>query len=506
MVVRSNSPVLGTADELDPALRSMPYWSLFLLFLKFGVLAWGGPMAQIDMLKSHFVDRLGWISKSKFNRVLAVYQALPGPEATELACYFGMMSRGRPGAVIAGLGFLLPGFLLMLLFSFLYVKFGITSPVVAKSLAAMQVCVAAMVIRAVHRISETALLDHDSNALSVPLLLLSIFAALQNVAGINFGITLLYGGLVYALLSESLKRLHNSAPSQEEGRREGDGDMGSTLEISVAMEDMGNADNSHVASPTPETHLTDSTRPSTSSPVGSASNFWDNASVGRWMCCSLDSSLPWFIATATVLCVGIGVVVILRATVGIGFLGVGNGPKGGMIGSNSLWGLFALGLLAGLLTFGGAYTAIPFVQQDAVLAGQWISAQTFLDGIAVTQIIPAPLVMFSTFVGYIGAGFPGALLMTLGMFLPAFSFTLIGHNFFEHIVKVHTIRAFLDGVTGSVMGLIAVTAAQLLKDTVISPTTAAMFGLCLAALYAFKSPWTSPLLVVSAAIMGQVSL
>jgi chromate transporter len=452
---------LGNADELDPVLREMPYITLFLTFLKFGIMAWGGPMAQIDMLRSHFADRLQWISKAKFNRVLAVYQALPGPEATELACYFGMMSRGRPGAVLAGIGFLLPGFVLMLIISVLYVRFGIQNPEVAKSLSSMQLCVAAMVIRAVHRISETALLRRDLQGISIPLLLLAIFSALQSVAGINFAISLIFGGLIYAFYSKAESEHHRAVSAN----------LSAADSSQFELETIGERPISTIPQQAP-----------------------------------FRSTYTWYIATAVLVIGGTALALVLRYSVGLKWLGGGGAPTGGMIASNSLLGLFLLGLLAGLLTFGGAYTAIPFVQQDAVVAGQWITPEAFLDGIALTQVIPTPLVMFSTFVGYIGKGFPGAILMTIGMFIPAFSFTLIGHNFFERIVNIQMIHAFLDGVTGSVIGLIAVTAAQFVKDTVSVAVAAILFGLCLASLYAFKSPWLSPLLVCSAAIVGQVLL
>ena len=65
------------------------------------------------------------MTSERFNRVLAVYQVLPGPEAHELCVYFGMLSRGRIGGVLAGLGFMLPGFALMFLISWLYVRFGL---------------------------------------------------------------------------------------------------------------------------------------------------------------------------------------------------------------------------------------------------------------------------------------------------------------------------------------------------------------------------------------------
>lgn len=89
-----------------------------------GLRAWGGPMAQIAMLKHDLVEVGKWVSPPRFMRAYAAYQVLPGPEATELCCYFGYIAKGRGGAFLAGLGFLLPGFFLMLLASYLYTLFG----------------------------------------------------------------------------------------------------------------------------------------------------------------------------------------------------------------------------------------------------------------------------------------------------------------------------------------------------------------------------------------------
>ena len=126
--------------------------------------------------------------------------------------------------------------------------------------------------------------------------------------------------------------------------------------------------------------------------------------------------------------------------------------------------LFKTGLTGGLVTFGGAYTAIPVIRDVATGPHGWMDNQQFLDGIAIGGVLPAPLVIFATFVGYLGGGFNGALLMTLGMFLPAFSFTLIGHELFERLVARKGIHAFLDGVACAVCGIIAATAVVLLLD------------------------------------------
>src|SRR5687768_15713909 len=110
-----------TASEGPPRES---YGRLFLRFLRFGAVAWGGPVAQIAVIREELVERERWVSRERFNRVLAVYQALPGPEATELCVYFGHLARRRIGGFVAGLGFLLPGLTLMLGVSWAYVRFG----------------------------------------------------------------------------------------------------------------------------------------------------------------------------------------------------------------------------------------------------------------------------------------------------------------------------------------------------------------------------------------------
>jgi chromate transport protein ChrA len=115
----------------------------------------------------------------------------------------------------------------------------------------------------------------------------------------------------------------------------------------------------------------------------------------------------------------------------------------GICPSPSLINLFLLGLVAGSLSFGGAYTAIPFIQVEAVLKGRWLPQNVFLDCIAIGNVLPAPLVIFATFVGFqgglvdgsLGNAFAGAVIITLGMFLPCFVFTIAGHELLEKLVR-----------------------------------------------------------------------
>ena len=110
-----------TSRTDDADVPALSLTALFLKFLGFGALAFGGPVAQIAMLRAALVEDERWITPARFNRLLAVLQVLPGPEAHELCVHLGMIARGRLGGIVAGLGFMLPGFMLMLVAGWLYV-------------------------------------------------------------------------------------------------------------------------------------------------------------------------------------------------------------------------------------------------------------------------------------------------------------------------------------------------------------------------------------------------
>lgn len=146
------------------------------------------------MLKHKLVDDEKWITHDHFNHVLAVYQVLPGPEATELCCYFGMLSRGRLGSITAGTGFVLPGFILMFLCSVLYTTFGLKFLPVLAAFTAIQPAVCAMMFRAVHMIAKDALVTNW-------LLFVGVISTVQTAVGFNFVITLVVAGIFHTLVT-----------------------------------------------------------------------------------------------------------------------------------------------------------------------------------------------------------------------------------------------------------------------------------------------------------------
>ncbi len=400
------------SDEAPTSVPQLSYAKIFGRFLRFGFLAWGGPVAQIAMIRRELVEEERWVSSSRFNRLLAVYQVLPGPEAHELCVFFGTLPKGRLGGFLAGLGFMLPGFVLMFALSWLYLSTNITQTVAAAAFLGVQPAVIALIVRAVHRIGGHVLLDRW-------LWGIAIIAGLAALVGTPFWITLPFAGLAYVFAAR-----HQLVPA----------------------------------------------------------------------------------GLLTAVLVGIG---LYFAWSTFGGLMSGTAPVAQAVAEQkpSLVELFFSGLKAGLLTFGGAYTVIPFLREDAVGNG-WMTDAQFLDGLALSGILPAPLIIFSTFIGYFGGGPLGAIVMTIGIFLPAFSFSLFFHNQLENLVDNDRIRTFLEGVSAGVVGLIAATTLELGYKTLVNVpgvlAPLAILGASLAALYVFKAKTTIVWVVLAAAVAGLV--
>lgn len=397
-------------DDAASGIPQQSLWALFLRFLRFGALAWGGPVAQIGMLRQALVEQERWIPPAQFNRALALYQVLPGPEAHELCVYFGLQARGRIGGVVAGLGFMLPGFVLMLVLAWWYVRHGLQMAALDGVLAAVQAVVAALIARAVVRIGGHVLVDRG-------LWVIAVLALGAHLAGVHFAVVLLGAGVLHVLAQAGWRR--------------------SAACLAAAAG------------------------------IAIAARVLDAGGLPGFDALSATAPHPAHALQAT-----------------------------------SVLALFGAGLQAGLLTFGGAYTVIPFLQRDAVVDGAWMSNAQFLDGLALSGLLPAPAVIVATFVGYIGGGLPGALAMTAGVFGPAFALTVLGHDALERLVQRPRVHAVLDGVTAGVVGLIAGTTLALMRASLGNVQAGVLFALALAVLFATRARLVIPMLVLGAAVWG----
>jgi chromate transporter len=124
-------------------------------------------------------------------------------------------------------------------------------------------------------------------------------------------------------------------------------------------------------------------------------------------------------------------------------------------------------LKTGLLSFGGAYASLVFVQRGAVAEHHWLSDGQLLDGVALSVATPGPFMLFTTFVGYIASGVIGAVLATFFVFLPSFIFVIVGVHYVEKVRDNRKIQAFLAGVSAAVVGVIAVVSLDLIPEALV---------------------------------------
>jgi chromate transporter len=164
--------------------------------------------------------------------------------------------------------------------------------------------------------------------------------------------------------------------------------------------------------------------------------------------------------------------------------------------------IFLEGLKAGLLTFGGAYTVVPFLHDSAVEGHHWLTESQFIDGLAIGGILPAPLIIFSTFVGYLAGGLLGALLMTLGIFIPAFVFPIFLHRQLVAIAENERLHLFLLGVAAGVIGLIAAVTVEILEASIVDVYTAVLALSAFLALNKWHSKLTVLYVVAACGAMG----
>jgi len=204
----------------------------------------------------------------------------------------------------------------------------------------------------------------------------------------------------------------------------------------------------------------------------------------------------------------VALVVVATAVLAWSLHGVGIQPAATPVaasGSAGALALFLAGLKGGLLTFGGAYTAIPYVRADTVGRG-WLSDASFLDGVALAGTLPAPLVIFATFAGYIAGGLEGALAITAGMFLPAFAFSLVLYERLEAIVENPALHRSLAAVAAAVVGVIGATWLQLgwsiwARTEQILPALA-LFAAALASAWRLKGKLATPAIVAAGGLIG----
>lgn len=368
-----------------PVPQAVPFRDALRFWVKLGFINFGGPTGQIAIMHEELVERRRWIGEEQFLHSLNFAMLLPGPEAHQLAIYVGWLLNGGPGAFAAGIFFLLPALVLMVVLSWVYAVFGNVSWVsgIFEGLAWGVVgIVAAALVRIAGRALRTGLMLAVAAA---SFLALYVFA-------VPFPFVVLFAAAI-GLLGGA--RLPGAFRNPERSEPEA------------------------AAASGPET-----VRPT-----------WPRA--------------------ARVL--GVGLAVWLAP---LALVGVAAGP-GSVLADEALF----FGFMA-LVTFGGAYAVLAYVNQAAVLRFGWLTAGEMAVGLSLAETTPGPLILVVVFVGFVAAyrspgglgpvaaGVAGALVTAWATFVPSFLWIFLGAPSVERLRGNVRLSAALSTITAGVVGVI----------------------------------------------------
>ena len=174
----------------------------------------------------------------------------------------------------------------------------------------------------------------------------------------------------------------------------------------------------------------------------------------------------------------------------------------GVGGDNVLLQILAFFTKAGAFVFGSGLAIVPFLHQGVVQQFAWLTEQQFVDAVAVAMITPGPVVITVVFIGYLVAGFGGAVMAAIGIFLPVYLFTIIPAPWFSRNRDNPQLKAFVQGATAAATGAIGGSVVLIALRAIYDVPTAAIALVTFAILWRFKLP--EPLVVAAAGLIGLI--
>jgi len=374
------------------------------------MISFGGPAGQVALMHSEVVERRRWLSERRFLHALNYAMVLPGPEAQQLATYIGWLMHGIPGGLVAGSLFILPSLLLLILLAAIYAIWG-QLPLLASVFWVLKPAVTAIVIQAAWRLGRRTL--HNGALLAIAVLAFIGLTLLQ----LPFPLIIAAAALAGWLGGRWRPRLFSPPARAGHGHTSAEAGLAQVLAEQTPLH--GDA------TPTP-----------------------DHARFDRRR-------------LALILLAGLVALALPLAAVT---------AFGGWDGLLATMARFFSRVA--LLSFGGAYAVLPYVAQGAVEHYQWLGADQMIDGLALGETTPGPLIMVVTFVGFMGGWNtasaslgPGAsplllavlaaLTVTWFTFLPSFLFILAGGPLVEASREDIRLSGPLTAITAAVVGVIA---------------------------------------------------
>ncbi|WP_440764860.1 chromate efflux transporter [Natronorubrum sp. DTA7] len=371
-------------------------------FLFIGIVGFGGPLVHIAMMEDDLVgeDGKGWTDDSIFMEGLAICNMLPGPASTQLGIFMGWIYAGKLGALVAGVFFMLPTFVIVVFFSWLYFAYQ-ELPAVEAMFYGINPVVIGLIVGAAWSMAQSALAEGRTHAefavgtetWSIDYLLVGLLAAavvVTAVLGSNPVLQFVLAGLVAVAI-------YRSSWVRENARRVtlwsvGIAILGALFVLRDRLLDL----------------------------LGPA--------VRR----TIEASPAWGLLLA--------------------------------LWSNPWVQLFAFMVYTGSFIYGGGLVLIPFIELYVVREFGWVTGREFVDGIAIGQLSPGPVVMTTAFVGYklmldvsgglLWVGVLGAFVATVGAFGPSFAFIMGFFPYFARVRENDIVQTALTGVNAAVVGAI----------------------------------------------------
>ncbi|HZG65864.1 MAG TPA: chromate efflux transporter, partial [Herpetosiphonaceae bacterium] len=354
MAARPSQP-----DELGAVAR---------LFLKLGIIAFGGPAAHIAMMREEVVARRGWMDDQRFLDLLGATNLIPGPNSTEMAIHIGRERAGWRGLIAAGTCFILPAMLIVLGLAAVYTRYS-ARPEAGAIMYGIKPVIIAIVVQALIALRRTAVKDALTAVVGLAVLGLFLLGANE--------IALLVAAGLLVMLVRNLRRLRSNG----------------------------------------------------------------GASTAALLLSGLPASI---------------------------------GTTAAPVAPVSLLGLFLLFLKIGSILYGSGYVLLAFLRADLVERLGWLTDQQLIDAIAIGQFTPGPVFTTATFVGFVVAGWPGAILATLGIFLPSFIFVALSNPLIPRLRRSPWFGALLDGVNVASLGLMAGVTLHLGQVSLVDVPTVAI--------------------------------
>ena len=384
------------ATETSPAYSLR---QLILYFFKLGYTGFGGPVALVGYMHRDLVEERKWISETEYKEGLTFAQLAPGPLATQLGIYLGFVHNGILGGTLAGLAFVLPSFILVVLLGIAYKLFG-GLPWMQAVFYGMGAAVIGIISVSSYKLTVKSIGNFNLHSFKSNWLLWLFFVTAIIVTCVTKSEEMLLfiaAGIIYMLIKAPPRWIKRSTAN------------------SILLTAIG---------------------------------FWDFEM-------STLSKIAVFFTKA------------------------------------------------GAFVFGSGLAIVPFLHGGVVTEYHWLTEQQFVDAVAVAMITPGPVVITVGFIGYLVAGFPGACVAAVATFLPCYLLTIFCAPYFKKISKNNSIKAFVEGITATVIGALTGSVIVIaLKSLVDVPTILIAIATVFSLIYMKKIK--EPLIILIAAIIGLI--